>query len=273
MSTLIAATRAEFAKVFTTRIWWILLIILAAYIALLSGGLGLVFGATSEGLLGASAGAEQMPTDGLAVTIYSTATSIGYVFPLLLGALATTGEFRHQTLTPTFLATPKRGVVLSAKMIALFVVGGGYGVVALACAVGAGSAALAAFGIDTALDSSDTWALIGRSVLAMAIWTMLGVGLGSVIPNQVATIVIVLAFTQFVEPILRSIGALADWIGQVTKWLPGAASDALVGASFYGMMGTSDTQLEWWAGGLVLLAIALVVTVLGWLITWRRDVT
>lgn len=273
MSTLIAATRAEFAKVFTTRIWWILLIILAAYVALLAGGIGLVFGATSEGLLGASAGAEQMPTSGLATTIYSMATSIGYVFPFLLGALATTGEFRHQTLTPTFLATPKRGTLLVAKAIALFLVGAGFGVVAIACTVGAGSAALAGFGIDTALDSSDTWAMIARSVLAMAIWAILGVGLGSVIPNQVAAIVIVLAFTQFVEPILRSIGALADWIGDVTKWLPGAASDALVGSSFYSIMGTGDTQLDWWAGGAVLLGVALVVTVLGWLVTWRRDVT
>lgn len=273
MSTVIAATRAEFAKVFTTRIWWILLIILGGYVALLSGGLGLLFGATSQGLLGASEGVEGMPTTGLATMIYSTATSIGYVFPLLLGALATTGEFRHQTLTPSFLATPKRGIVLSAKSIALFLIGAGFGVVAIACSVGAGSAALAGFDIDTALDSSDTWALIGRSVLAMAIWSILGVGLGSVIPNQVATIVVVLAFTQFVEPILRSVGALADWIGTVTQWLPGAASDALVGASFYGAMGASGAQLEWWAGGLVLLGIALVVTVLGWLATWSRDVT
>ncbi|WP_244971448.1 ABC transporter permease [Paramicrobacterium chengjingii] len=273
MSLLIAATRAEFAKVFTTRIWWILLLILGAYVALLSGGLALLFGATSEGLLGASAGAQQMPTDGLAPTIYSTATSIGYVFPFLLGALATTGEFRHQTLTPTFLATPKRGVVLLAKAIALFLLGAAFGVVALACAVGAGSAGLAGFGIDTALDSSDTWAMIARSILAMAIWSVLGVGLGSIIPNQVAAIVIVLAFTQFVEPILRSVGALADWIGQVTKWLPGAASDALVGSSFYSVMGTGGTQLDWWAGGAVLLGIALIVTILGWLITWRHDVT
>ena len=36
----------------------------------------------------------------LAPLIYSFASSIGYVFPVLLGALAVTGEFRHKTLTP-----------------------------------------------------------------------------------------------------------------------------------------------------------------------------
>lgn len=273
MSTFIAATRAEFSKVFTTRIWWILLIILFAYIVALSGGIGLLIGATSQGLLGAAEGAEQMPTTGIAELVYSFATTVGYVFPFLLGALATTGEFRHQTLTPTFLATPKRGIVLVAKWVSMLIVGAGYGVVALLGSVGAGSAVLYAFDIDTALDSGDTWALIARSVLAMALWAALGVGLGSAVPNQVATIVIVLAFTQFVEPILRSLGSLAAWIGDVTKWLPGAASDSLVGASFYSLVGGSSTSLEWWQGGIVLASIAVVVTVLGWLVTWRRDIT
>ncbi|SEB49866.1 hypothetical protein SAMN04489806_0869 [Paramicrobacterium humi] len=270
----IAATRAEFTKVFTTRIWWILLIILFSYVVLLAGGIGALFGATSKGLLGAAQGVEGMPTSGLAPLVYSFGTTVGYVFPFLLGALATTGEFRHQTLTPTFLATPKRGIVLGAKWATLLVIGAFFGVVALLGSVGAGSAVLAAFDIDTALDSGDTWALIARSVLAMALWAAIGVGLGSAVPNQVATVVIVLAFTQFVEPILRSLGTLADWIGDVTKWLPGAASDALVGASFYSLAGAGGgTSLEWWQGGLVLLAIAVVVSVIGWLVTWRRDIT
>ncbi|WP_437583768.1 ABC transporter permease [Paramicrobacterium sp. CJ85] len=273
MTTFIRGVRAEFTKLFTTRIWWILLLILFAYVGMVGGGIALLLGATSKGLLGASSGVEGMPTTGSAPMIYSLATSIGYVFPFLLGALATTGEFRHQTLTPTFLATPKRGVVLAAKWAALLVAGAGYGVVAMIATVGLGGAALAAFDIDTALDSGDTWALVARSVLAMAIWAALGVGLGATVPNQVATIVIVIAFTQFVEPILRSVGALADWIGSVTKWLPGAASDALVGASFYSTIDGGSASLEWWQGGLVLVGIAVVITLIGWLLTWRRDIT
>jgi len=273
VTTFIRAVHAESTKLFTTRIWWVLLVIMFAYVAMLGGGLAALFGATAKGLLGASSGVEGMPTDGISPMIYSLGTSVGYVFPFLLGALATTGEFRHQTLTPTFLATPRRGVVLGAKWVMMLLAGAGFGVVALIGTVGVGGAVLAVFDVDTAFDSGDTWALVARSVLAMALWAAIGVGLGAAVPNQVATIVIVIAFTQFVEPILRSVGALADWVGTVTQWLPGAASDALVGAGFYQSIGDGTGSLEWWQGGLVLLGIAIVIALIGWLLTWRRDVT
>lgn len=40
----------------------------------------------------------------------------GWIFTLILGVLGMTGELRHGTLTPTFLATPRRGRVLAAKL-------------------------------------------------------------------------------------------------------------------------------------------------------------
>jgi branched-subunit amino acid transport protein len=107
----------------------------------------------------------------------------------------------------------------------------------------------------------------------MALWAAVGIGLGSVVTNQVAVIVIVIAFTQFIEPVLRSVGALADWIADIVRFLPGAASDALVGTSVFGMMAPGQETLDWWIGALVLAGIAAVLTIIGALTTWRRDVT
>ncbi|KRC61726.1 hypothetical protein ASE14_12935 [Agromyces sp. Root81] len=274
---LLRAIGSEFQKVFTTRMWWLLAILLAAYVALMSGGFGAFLGwATENPDAAASAGGATPvpPGTDLAPLLYSFASSVGYVFPVLLGALAVTGEFRHKTLTPTFLAEPHRTVVLAAKFVSQLVVGAGLGVVAFAVSVGAGAAALAGFGLDTGLDSSDTWALIGRGVLAMALWGAIGVGLGVLVVNQVAAIVIVIAFTQFVEPILRVVASLSDVTASIGKFLPGAASDALVGASFYNLASLGSTEtLEWWQGGLVLFGIAVVATVIGGATTWRRDVS
>src|SRR3546814_17803473 len=47
---------------------------------------------------------------------YTVGASLGYVFPLIVGALAMTGEFRHQTITPTLLYQPLRSTVLFAKL-------------------------------------------------------------------------------------------------------------------------------------------------------------
>ncbi|WP_308466901.1 ABC transporter permease subunit [Rathayibacter soli] len=275
MSAFFAGLKAEFAKVLTTRMWWILAIVLFAYIALISGGLGALFGAISTGkITPRGGGGGGLPHFGaLAPLIYSFATSVGYVFPVLLGALATTGEFRHQTLTPTFLTNPRREQVLEAKSLSSLVVGVAYGVVALLASVGAGSAALSIFGIDTALGDSNTWALFGRALIAMALWAAIGVGLGTLIPNQTAAIVIILAFTQFVEPLLRLAASFSDVTASIGKFLPGASSDALVGFSFFTIQTPDAQSLDWWQGGLVLLGYALILTVIGYYTTWRKDVT
>jgi ABC-2 type transport system permease protein len=268
---------SEFQKVLTTRMWWLLAIVLVAYVALLSGGFGAFLGWTLENPDAAAAtggNAALPPGVDLAPLLYSFASSIGFVFPVLLGALSVTSEFRHRTLTTTFLAEPHRSTVLAGKFTSQLVVGALFGVIGFAASVATGAAALVAFDLDTGLDSSDTWALVGRGVLAMALWGAIGVGLGSLVPNQVAAIVIVIAFTQFVEPVLRFAAALNETTAKVGQFLPGAASDALVGASFYSVGGLPTTEaLEWWQGGLVLLGIAVVTTLIGGATTWRRDVS
>lgn len=270
---LVAATRSESAKQFTTSMWWVLAIVLIAYIGFTAAVLGFVFSASSTGALGSEG--PQMPAEGLAAVLYSTATSVGYVFPLLIGTLMVTTEFRHKTLTPTFLATPKRGRVLWAKIfvgILLGVVFGGIGIVA---AVGPAAGFLSGYGLDTELTQPDTWALLGRMLLAYVLWVLIGVGVGALVRNQVGAIVGVLVFTQFLEPVARAAAALVQNLDQFTRYLPGAASDALVGASVFSISpapGASD-PLEWWMGGLVLLGYAVVLVVLGHLTSWRRDVT
>jgi ABC-2 type transport system permease protein len=271
----IAAIRAEVLKLTTTRLWWVLALILVGYVGFLAALLAGVFGALGE-QLATQPGAPQLPPEIIAPVVYSTVTAIGYVFPLILGTLAVTSEVRYQTLTPTFLAEPKRGRVLGAKLLVLAVAGALYGLVGLVASIGLGAPILALTGTDNGLGESDTWALAARVVLAMALWAVIGVGVGSLVQNQVAAIIVVLAFTQFVEPILRFGSSIWEWTASVGRFLPGAASDALVGSSFFtsfGMGGGAVQPLEWWQGGLVLFAIAVVVAFLGYLTAWRRDIT
>ncbi|WP_457099477.1 ABC transporter permease [Microbacterium sp. P5_E9] len=267
-------TRSETTKQFTTAMWWILAIVLFAYVAFTATVLGFVFSASATGSLGGNG--PQLPAEGLPTLLYSTATSIGYVFPLLIGTLMVTGEFRHKVLTPTFLATPRRGTVLWAKIFVGVLLGALYGVVGIVAAVGPAAAFLAGYGLDTELTSADTWAMFGRMLLAYVLWVFIGIGVGALVRNQVGAIVGVLVFTQFLEPVARAAASFVDGLSDVTQYLPGAASDALVGASvFTASMATTgeSVQLEWWAGGAVLLGYAAVLVLLGYLFSWRRDVS
>jgi ABC-2 type transport system permease protein len=271
----IAAIRSEALKLTTTRMWWVLALVLLGYVGFTAALLAGLFGALGD-QLAAQPDAPQLPPESLPPIIYSTATAVGYVFPLILGTIAVTSEVRYQTLTPTFLAQPGRGRVLGAKLIVLAGAGAVLGLVGLVASMGFGASILAATGNDPAIDQSVTWLLAGRILIAMALWAVIGVGVGSLIQNQIAAIVVVLAFTQFVEPILRFGTSIWEWTATVGKFLPGAASDALVGSSIFTSlgMGTAEVQsLEWWQGGLVLFGLAAIVSVLGYLTAWRRDVT
>jgi hypothetical protein len=266
---MLRSLRSELLKISTTRTWWILALILFVWVGVTAAGIAALGGVLIEESQGMF-GEESIPP-----LVYSVATATGYVFPLLFGALSSTSEFRHQTLTPTFLATPRRGRVLVGKVGAGLIWGAIFGAVALLATVGIGALVLQIVGVDAALDASDTWALVGRALLAMALWGVIGTGLGVLMPNQVAVIVSVLAFTQFLEPLLRLAASFWEWTAAVGKFLPGAATDALVGSSIYSLAaagGVSDA-LEWWQGGLVLGGYAAVFIAIGALTTWRRDVT
>ena len=74
-------------------------------------------------------------------------------------------------------------------------------------------------------------------IVVTALWTVIGVAFGSVVPNQVAAIVVLLAVTQFVEPIARVALGAFDATDSVARFLPGAAADGLIGASLIGEVG------------------------------------
>jgi len=241
-----AALVTEYRKLVSTRLWWILLLAMVVYMAFLSAVLG--WGISQAGGLSGTtsdtAGSVDTAPDAVVRAVYTIAVTFGYVFPLIVGALAVAAEFRHQTITPTLLAEPRRTVLVSAKVVAAAVLGLVYGVVGTLAAVGAGAAVLTALGKPTFLDSAATWRTIALSALALALWAVVGVGLGTVLTNQVAVIVVALAFTQFVEPVVRFVLSLTSWGHGVAAYLPGAAGEAISGGSFYSESGVG-TLLEW----------------------------
>ena len=123
------------------------------------------------------------------------------------------------------------------------------------------------------LTDGDVLEVILIGVVVTALWAVIGVAFGSVLTNQVAAIVVILAFTQLVEPIARIALGAFDATEGVAKLLPGAATDGLMGASFYAAFGGAESDLlPRWAALLVLLAYAGGLALLGRFTTLRRDI-
>lgn len=262
---------SEWRKITTTSMWWLLALAMAGYMAMTAGAVAFSLSIEPNASTGQSMPMAVDPKM-LAISVYTVAPSLGYVFPLVLGALAVTGELRHRTLTTTLWAQPDRSVVLGSKLLVNAGLGAVYGVVGVAAAVAAGAGTLAVMGEATYLGSAEAWTAIVWSVVALALWGVIGVGVGTLVTNQIAAVVSILAFTQFLEPIARlGLGAFEATAG-VSRFLPGAAAEALVGTSIYSTTGMLDI-LSRWQGGLVLLAYALVLVLVGRLTTFARDVT
>ena len=265
MSRFTAALAAEWRKLTSTALWWVLALGMAAYLAFVGAAMAFSLTVAPEG--------QAPPLGGLdaALTVYGVLNAVGYVFPLVVGTLLVTTEVRHKTLTQTLLAEPRRGVVLGAKLVLAAGIGLLYGVAGVVGLVAAGAPVLSAVGDGAFLGDPEVVRALLLGVLVTGLWAVLGTGFGAVVPHQVAAVVAILAFTQFVEPIARLALGAVDGLSVVSAYLPGAAADAVVGASLVSQMGDVDL-LPAWAGALVLLGYAAALTLAGRLTTFARDV-
>jgi ABC-2 type transport system permease protein len=245
--------RSEWTKLLTTKVWLGLLL----GSCLLSGASALlltVFAGNAESGI-PPVGSSQYEQLALA------APANVIVLTLILGIIGMTQEYRHRTATPTFLATPRRGRVVIAKLLAYVVAAAPFALVVLAVTVLVVLVAAGARGGSLTWDADDVGVLV-RSGLALVVYALIGVGVGALFRNQVGAIVGSLVYLFVVEPIIRQIPATAGFY----KWLPGGALEAMT-ATFRG-----PELLTAWQGGLLLLGYGLLAAVLGTLFAVRRDV-
>jgi hypothetical protein len=184
--------------------------------------------------------------------LFSPGQRLAAMFAGLLGALSVTSEFRHGTIRPTLLVTPRRPRVIAAKVSVSMLAGATLGIVACATAAAVGGAALGLRGIDVHLAAGDFALLIAGGAAGAALWAAIGVGLGALIRHQIPTTIGICAWLLFVEGLL--VGDVAD-VDAIGQFAPGAAAAAITGQD--------PSTLLAPAAGLLLLAIyacALVVT-------------
>ncbi|RZQ63043.1 ABC transporter permease [Amycolatopsis suaedae] len=254
---------AEIRRLRTTRLWWW---VLAA------AGTGLFVTAL------AAVGPENFdpPLPGLD-SEQGTRVLLGILgftagLPALLGSTTLTSEYRHGTITTTYLYQPRRGRVLLAKLTAGASFGLAYGLLATAVA-GAGLYAVA--GGKLGLPPSTVAELLLRITVGMACYTALGVAVGALLRGQVATLATLGAYLYVVEPALL----VLPGAGQAYPYLPGGATSALTGFGFLTEQAaaqtgtTAATLLPAVGGAAVLLGYLAVAAVLAALVTLRRDVT
>lgn len=242
--------RAELAKLRTTRTAPMLLAAMAAY-AIIT----VVFNVTVAG----TQGNPPLDADSLRYLIASPSRVVSGAV-LLVGILAMAGEFRHQTITQTFLVTPGRGRVMAAKLVAGALTGLVFAASSTVVALAVGLPWLAAKGVPTQLTGAVGQKLAGV-LAAAALSGLLGVAVATLVRNQVAAVIAALLWFLLIEGVLPAVLRAPT----LPKWLPGGATAALTDPG--------GQHLSMWAGGLLLAGYGLVLAVIGSRLTLRRDIT
>ena len=188
-----------------------------------------------------------------------SAGSSGVLTVLIIGILIMAGEFRHGTVTSTFLVSPKRGRVVGAKLVAAALVGAGIAIAAAVLTLAVSVPWLASKHIHPHILSHNVGGVLLGGIAATAIYAVVGVGVGSLIRNQMAAVGVALGWALVAESLL------IDLAHEIGRWTPGAAAAALDGVSRNGL-------LPMWGGAVLFVAYGVAFATAGTRFTIRRDV-
>jgi ABC-2 type transport system permease protein len=186
--------------------------------------------------------------------------AVSALIALIVGIVASAGEYAHGTAAHTFLAAPVRERVVAAKVLAVALTGLALGLFAAVVTWVLAALWLAGRSIPVHLVSRDMLDLFLGVLGASALTGAIGVGFGSVVRRQTAAIVVALVWLLVGEPLLS--------VAHVQQYAPGHAIAAVVNAGRH-----SSELLDLGAGIAVALGYALGLGALGTLLVKRDDVT
>jgi ABC-type transport system involved in multi-copper enzyme maturation permease subunit len=246
-----ALVQSELLKIRTTRAWWAYLIVIV-----------LLTGIGTAGSIGSAETADRS-TLSFQLDLVSTA-GVSVLMAIILGITIITTEFRHGTVTPTFLAEPRRERVILSKAIAAVVFAIGFALLSLVVVAAVAIPWLTIVDAEVLRDT-ELLTRAGEQILSAVLWALIGVAIGTAVHSQVAALVGTLVWIFLVENLLVGLLGLVDADG-VAEYLPFHALDAADGTG-------ADNLLSYGGGLAVTLGWILLLGAFGTWRTIRRDIS
>ena len=175
----------------------------------------------------------------------------------LFGAIAVAREYAHNTVVPTFLASPRRHRAVLAQLAAVALGGCVLSLIGVGLTVAAVAAALTTTDYAFLVAAGDVVRVIAAAGFAGAAGAVLGAGIGAVVRN-VGGAVTLTVFTFMVAPPL--IVQLASGTG---SWMPANLANVISGTVDDVSQPAALAALTLWA---------LVPAVIGLISVQRRDI-
>jgi ABC-2 type transport system permease protein len=187
-----ALIAAEFLKMRTTRTFW--------WVASLAIGLAVL-------VVVAALATSTTDSEDSARSLLSNMGVPG-LFMIVLGVVGAAGEYRHGTITSTFLVAPDRRRALAAKAVAYAIGGLAVGIASATLVLAISIPWLSSQGNSygsLGLDGGDLARIALGSLAYMAISGALGVGVGALVTNQVTAVVAVFVVLFVIDPVVAAL--------------------------------------------------------------------
>lgn len=201
----------------------------------------------------------------------ATNTGFGRLIAAVLGIVVAAGEFRSSAVTETYLDEPRRARVLVAKTVAGAIGGAVIGAVAALAATGAALAATVAKGYEVTLSAGTALSYGGGAILSAALLAALGVGIGTLVRNQIGAIIGVFGWALAVEQLL---GGLSS---KISPYLPITLASTIGGATTRAAMppipANNLDPLPVPIAAAVLAALVVLVAAIAARTSLQRDIT
>jgi hypothetical protein len=249
--------KSEVLKVRSTQVWMWMILPAVALTGLATAGT--VYGSITDN--------EQI---GVPIRYYDIFTQSGgaAVALLVIGILGLTTEFRHKTITPTLLATPSRtrvviGKALSYSLFAVFY--------ALVCGVVNFAIAIIWLNAKNVPLDFGHGVVMGvvKALLALVLTALFGLGLGAMVRNQAAAMVIGILYFAIISNLL----GIIPWVRKAYPYTPGGAIRAFTSNGSTRDTASDVHMLVPVVGGLVFLAWAVLLLVSGGYLSLKRDIS
>ncbi len=163
-------------------------------------------------------------------------------------------EYRFNTIRPTFTAVPRRFTVLLAKLLVIMVAVSVVSAVMVAFCYAVGTFYVKDFVVD-GVDHRVMWGIVVFS----ALWAAFGFGVGAIVRQPIAGILILMGDAFVAEPLL------ANNFHSTIPWIP-------FNNGFQMTLRVESSDLRSvFAGGVYLAIVATVLVVIGMVLANRRD--
>jgi ABC-2 type transport system permease protein len=240
--------KSEILKLRTTRTFWSLTIIAVGLVLL-----GTVLTLALD---------DHLSSEEDVRALLSTAGIAG-LLTLVLGVVASAGEYRHGTIASTLLVSPRRTRFVVAKTLACVIAGGFVGLVIAGVTAAIGLPWLATKDV-TPLSTGELLGLFFGCAFYTALACSFGAGIGALIRNQAAAVTVVMVLLFVVDP---AASALAEGYDKYS--LAGLAT-TLTGGPAENV--ASGDPLPFGVAALLWVSYTAVVSGAAALVTSRRDV-